>query len=172
MCRYLLLDALRHGPKHGYEIIKWLEEQTYGRYAPSAGTVYPTLQLLEDQGLLLAERTDEKSVYRLTETGETELQSHADFIQEFWERYGHPMPPAPTLLASEFVYEELQNLQSTVEKGVRVLTQQADQQSLLSLRQVLERSKNEIRDLLTHGSASQPRSTGTHDAPVNARALA
>src|SRR6266567_4853360 len=77
MLRYLLLDSLRHSPKHGYEIIKWLEEQTHGRYAPSAGTVYPTLQLLEDQGLLLAERADEKSVYRLTETGEAELQTHA-----------------------------------------------------------------------------------------------
>ncbi|MBO0794247.1 MAG: class I SAM-dependent methyltransferase, partial [Ktedonobacteraceae bacterium] len=171
MLRYLLLDALRHGPKHGYEMIKWIEEQTYGRYAPSPGTVYPTLQLLEDQGLLLAERADEKSVYHLTETGEAELQTQADFIQDFWERYGHPEPPASTLLASDFVHEELQNLQSTVEKGVRVLTQQADQQSLLRLRQVLEHSKNEIRGLLTHGSASQQRGAGTPDTPVNAREL-
>ncbi|MBV9709907.1 MAG: helix-turn-helix transcriptional regulator, partial [Ktedonobacteraceae bacterium] len=171
MLRYLLLDALRHGPKHGYEMIKWLEEQTYGRYAPSAGTVYPTLQLLEDQGLILAERTEEKSVYRLTEMGEAELQAHADFTKEFWERYGHPVPPPPTLLSIEFVYEELQSLQRTVEKGVHMLTQQVDQQSLLSLRKALERSKNEIRDLLAGGSAPQQMSSGSYDSPVDAREL-
>src|SRR5262245_37807364 len=47
--RYLILDALVDGPKHGYEVIKRLEERTEGEYAPSPGTVYPTLQLLEDQ---------------------------------------------------------------------------------------------------------------------------
>jgi len=171
MLRYLLLDALHHGPKHGYEMIKWLEEQTHGRYAPSAGTVYPTLQLLEDQGLIQAERTEDKSVYRLTETGEAELQTQADFTQAFWERYGHPVPPPSTLLASEFVYEEFQDLQRTLEKGVSVLSQRADQQSLRSLRQVLERSKNEIRDLLVGGSAREQMSPGTHDPQVDPREL-
>jgi DNA-binding PadR family transcriptional regulator len=168
MLRYLLLDALHHGPKLGYEIIKWLEEQTHGRYVPSAGTVYPTLQLLEDQGLILAKKADKKDVYRLTETGEAELQTQTDFTQEFWERYGHPVPPPTTLLAIDFVYEELQDLQRTVEKGVNVLT---DQQSLLLLRQTLEHSKNEIRDLLIRNSAPQQMSTGSHSTQVNAREL-
>jgi caffeoyl-CoA O-methyltransferase len=152
MLRYLLLDALRHGPKHGYEIIKWLEEQTYGRYAPSPGTVYPTLQLLEDQGLILAQRTDEKSTYRLSESGEKELEAHTNFTQEFWERNGHPIPPPAMQLETEFVYEDLQDLQRTVEKGVRMTK---DQQSLLPLRQALERCKNEIRGLLTGSTVPQ-----------------
>ena len=172
MLRYLLLDALRDGPKHGYEMIKWLEEQTYGRYAPSAGIVYPTLQLLEDQGLILAERAEDKSVYRLTETGAAELQSHADFTQEFWGRYGQPVPIPSTVLASEFVYEELENLQRTVDTGLRVLRREANEQRVLSLRLVLERSKNEIRDLLAGGSAQASMSAGTYDVEVvNARAL-
>lgn len=171
MLRYILLDALRSGPKHGYEVIKWLEEQTYGRYSPSAGTVYPTLQLLEDQGLILAERAEEKSVYRLTEKGEAELQTQADFIQEFWGRYGRPVPPPSLLLAVEFVYEELEELQRTLEKGVRVLTQQADPQGLLPLRRALERSKNEIRDLLAGGSAPQQTSGGPHDPQISPREL-
>ena len=173
MLRYLLLDALQHGPKLGYEIIKWLEDQTYGRYAPSAGIVYPTLQLLEDQGFILAERKDEKSIYRLTETGETELQTRADFIQEFWARYGHPVPPPATRLEIEFVQEELQELQRIVEKGVRVLTQDTDQQHLLALRQSLERSKNEIRNLLARSAAPQQVNTGgSQDSPLpNAREI-
>lgn len=152
MLRYLLLDALRHGPKHGYEMIKWLEEQTYGRYAPSPGTVYPTLQLLEDQGLIVAQRTDEKSIYHLSESGEKELESQADFTREFWERNGHPIPSPAMQLETEFVYEDLQDLQRTVERGVRMTK---DQQNLLRLRQVLERCKNEIRGLLTGDSVPQ-----------------
>ena len=54
--RYLILDALADGPKHGYEVIKRLEERTHGEYIPSPGTVYPTLQLLGDQGLVRAAR--------------------------------------------------------------------------------------------------------------------
>jgi caffeoyl-CoA O-methyltransferase len=162
MLRYLLLDALRDGPKHGYEMIKWLEEQTYGRYAPSPGTVYPTLQLLEDQGLILAQRTDEKSIYQLSESGQKELETHADFTQEFWQRNGRPIPPPAMQLEAEFVYEDLQDLQRTVEKGVSTLK---DQQSLLALRQVLERSKNEIRGLLTGGTVPQQPHPGRPQRP-------
>lgn len=170
MLRYLLLDALHHGPKHGYEIIKWLEEKTYGRYAPSPGTVYPTLQMLEDQGLILAQRTDEKSIYRLSESGEQELQTHADFTREFWERNGHPVPPPAMQLETEFVYEDLQDLQRTVERGVHMMK---DQQSLLSLRQVLERSKNEIRGLLTSDTVPQQPRPGKpqHGSQHTAREL-
>jgi caffeoyl-CoA O-methyltransferase len=171
MLRYLLLAALQDSPKHGYEVIRWLEEQTYGRYTPSAGTVYPTLQLLEDQGLIVAERTGERSVYRLNEVGEVELQTRADFLREFWEQYGNPVPAATTLLASEFVQEELKDLQHTVETGMRVLTQRSGQGDLLPLRQALERSKNEIRDLLTQESVPQPMSIGTPNNVTNAREL-
>jgi caffeoyl-CoA O-methyltransferase len=157
MLRYLLLDALSHGPKHGYEMIKWLEEQTYGRYAPSPGIVYPTLQLLEDQGLILAQQTDEKSVYHLSESGKKELEAHADFTQQFWERNGHPIPTPSMQLETEFVYEDLRDLQRTVEKGVHLTK---DQQSLLSLRQALERCKNEIRGLLTSETVPQQPSPG------------
>jgi caffeoyl-CoA O-methyltransferase len=171
MLRYLLLDALHHGPKHGYEIIKWLEEQTHGRYAPSAGTVYPTLQLLSDQGLILSEQSTDKSVYRLTEAGEAELQTQANFVQAFWERYGHPVSQPSVRLAIEFLHEELQELHHTVETGVRVLAAQADQTTLRSVRQVLERSKNEIRDLLAgHPTDGRP---GNHaqSTPTQAREL-
>jgi caffeoyl-CoA O-methyltransferase len=153
MLRYLLLDALRDGPKHGYEMIKWLEEKTYGRYAPSPGTVYPTLQLLEDQGLITAERTAEKSIYHLSESGVKELETQADFTQEFWKRNGQPVPPPAVQLEAEFVYEDLRDLQRTVEKGVLITK---DQQSLLQLRQVLERCKNEVRALLTSSTVPEP----------------
>ena len=51
------------GPKHGYEIIKSLESRSGGQYAPSPGTVYPTLQFLEEAGLIRAEQQNERKVY-------------------------------------------------------------------------------------------------------------
>src|SRR5687768_16238351 len=56
--RLIILRLLKEKPRHGYEIIKALEERMWGCYTPSAGTVYPTLQLLEDQDYVRAVETD------------------------------------------------------------------------------------------------------------------
>lgn len=67
--RFALLSALVDEPAHGYEIIRRLEERSGGVWRPSAGSVYPTLQLLEEEGLLASEEADGKRVYRLTDSG-------------------------------------------------------------------------------------------------------
>jgi DNA-binding PadR family transcriptional regulator len=73
--RLYLLALLNEGPRHGYEVIQDLEQRFNGLYSPSAGTVYPRLAKLEEEGLV--ERTDEgrKSVYRITEAGREEVRS-------------------------------------------------------------------------------------------------
>ncbi len=67
--RGLLLAALLDGPGHGYELMRRLEEQAGGRWRPSPGSVYPLLQLLEDEGLVRGTDQDGRRVYELTETG-------------------------------------------------------------------------------------------------------
>ena len=67
--RGLLLAALLEGPAHGYELMRRLEEQAGGRWRPSPGSVYPLLQLLEDEGLVQGTEQDGRRVYELTETG-------------------------------------------------------------------------------------------------------
>jgi DNA-binding PadR family transcriptional regulator len=84
--KYVILRLLREKPRHGYEIIKALEEKTGGCYSPSAGTVYPTLQLLEDQGLVRIVETDGKKVYHVTAEGERFLDEHKTTIDEIAER--------------------------------------------------------------------------------------
>jgi DNA-binding PadR family transcriptional regulator len=54
---------------HGYEVIQELESRTDGRWRPSAGSVYPTLQLLEDEGLVTSEEVDGRRTYSLTDAG-------------------------------------------------------------------------------------------------------
>ena len=67
--KYLILDLLRDKPRHGYEIIRELEGKSHGFYSPSPGTVYPTLQYLEDMGYVTAKEQDGKRVYTITEAG-------------------------------------------------------------------------------------------------------
>src|ERR1019366_6297004 len=71
--RLYLLALLNEGPRHGYEVIRALEERFNGLYSPSAGTVYPRLAKLEEEGLV--ERTDEgrKATYRITDAGRSEV---------------------------------------------------------------------------------------------------
>ena len=67
--RGLLLAALLDGPAHGYELMRRLETQAAGRWRPSPGSVYPLLQLLEDEGLLRGSDEEGRRVYELTEAG-------------------------------------------------------------------------------------------------------
>jgi Predicted transcriptional regulators len=71
--RLYLLALLNEGPRHGYEIIQSLEERFNGLYSPSAGTVYPRLAKLEEEGLV--ERTEDgrKATYRITDAGRSEV---------------------------------------------------------------------------------------------------
>jgi DNA-binding PadR family transcriptional regulator len=67
--RPLIVAALLTKPMHGYEVIQALETQSGGRWRPSAGSVYPTLQLLADEGLVTSEEVDGRRTYTLTDAG-------------------------------------------------------------------------------------------------------
>src|SRR6478672_10560969 len=67
--RAAVLALLAERPMHGYEMIKEIEERTDGAWTPSAGSIYPTLQMLEDEGLIRGEESDGKRRFTLTEEG-------------------------------------------------------------------------------------------------------
>ena len=69
--RAAILALLSERPMHGYEMIKELEERTAGAWVPSAGSIYPTLQLLEDEGLVTGDETEGKRRFTLTGAGST-----------------------------------------------------------------------------------------------------
>ncbi|MEO8830060.1 PadR family transcriptional regulator [Lapillicoccus sp.] len=73
--RLYVLTLLDDGPRHGYEVIQDLESRFNGLYSPSAGTVYPRLAKLEEEGLV--ERSDEgrKATYRITDAGRAEVRA-------------------------------------------------------------------------------------------------
>ena len=78
--RLYLLLLLDDEPRHGYELIRLLEDRFMGMYTPSAGTIYPRLAALEDDGLVEHEVVDGRKVYRLTAAGQAELAERRDEV--------------------------------------------------------------------------------------------
>jgi hypothetical protein len=70
--RAAVLALLAERPMHGYQIIREIEERSGGSWKPSAGSVYPTLQLLADEGVISAEESNGRKIYSLTEAGREE----------------------------------------------------------------------------------------------------
>jgi DNA-binding PadR family transcriptional regulator len=85
--RYVVLRLLEEKPRHGYEIIKALEERFGGAYAPSPGTVYPTLQLLEDLGYArVVPGAEGKKVYEITDEGRKHLAENRQTVDTIFDR--------------------------------------------------------------------------------------
>ena len=76
--RAAVLALLAERPMHGYQIISEIAERSGGAWKPSAGSVYPTLQLLADEGLISAEESSGRKTYSLTEAGRAEAEASAD----------------------------------------------------------------------------------------------
>jgi DNA-binding PadR family transcriptional regulator len=84
--KYVILKLLKDKPRHGYEVMKELEDQMRGCYSPSPGTVYPTLQWLEDEGLVTSKDVEGKKVYEITDAGRKFLDEHRDVVDDIFER--------------------------------------------------------------------------------------
>jgi DNA-binding PadR family transcriptional regulator len=76
--RLYLLSLLAESPKHGYELIQSLSDRFGGTYTPSAGTVYPRLAKLEDEGLVTKQSDGRKTTYAITDAGRAELAARQD----------------------------------------------------------------------------------------------
>jgi DNA-binding PadR family transcriptional regulator len=85
--KFVILSLLEDKPRHGYDIIKAIEEKSGGMYSPSAGTIYPTLTLLEEMGFASA-TTDEsgKKVYSITDAGRAHLAEHRGTLEDIFSR--------------------------------------------------------------------------------------
>lgn len=91
--RQIVLNLLSDESMHGYDIINKLEEQSHGYWRPSPGSIYPTLQMLEDEGLIKSTEKSGKKVYSLTDSGKKEIADLGKFKMPWeakekdWESY-------------------------------------------------------------------------------------
>jgi DNA-binding PadR family transcriptional regulator len=139
--RWLTLDLIAAQPRHGYEIIKAIEDALSGHYTPSPGVIYPTLTLLEETGLIAGEAQGSKKLYRLTDEGRKEVETHAADIraarsrlQEAKTRFGGS--PAPEL------FRALHNLHAALQ--VRLGKGELSVDALGAVTAALDRAAAEI----------------------------
>ena len=80
--KYVILNLLKDKPSHGYEIIRALEDLFHGFYTPSAGSVYPTLQMLNDMGYVDSSEQDGKKIYTITDEGRKFLKEQQEVVDK------------------------------------------------------------------------------------------
>jgi DNA-binding PadR family transcriptional regulator len=140
--RYVVLRLLEEKPRHGYEIIKALEERFGGAYAPSPGAVYPTLQLLEDLGYARIVSGEEgKKVYEITDAGRAHLAENQATVDSIFDRIGK--------LVGHFLDEPMAEVHSAfrhVGKATygRATGAMHDQELLKRIAEILRRAAGEI----------------------------
>lgn len=155
--RFVLLDALRDSPKHGYEIIRALEERSSGQYVPSPGMVYPTMQFLEEMGLVASDQGGERRVFRLTDAGRAELEAHSAQVEAFWNQVSGPAFPAGFQSEIQFLREELDHLRQTVRGGIHPALAREDLATIKAVRQGIERCRNEVREIIASAESAKPK---------------
>lgn len=80
--RLYLLKLLDEAPRHGYEVIRLLQDRFMGVYAPSPGTIYPRLARLEEEGLLAHDEVNGRKIYRITDKGREEINRRFDELED------------------------------------------------------------------------------------------
>jgi DNA-binding PadR family transcriptional regulator len=139
--RWLVLDLIATQPRHGYEIIKEIEEMLNGQYAPSPGIIYPTLTFLEETGLIAGETQGSKKLYSITDEGRTALAENEESMQAVRSRIEASRmrsgnPPAPELMRA------MENLRGAIR--VRLGKGELTPESLATITAAIDRAAGEI----------------------------
>jgi DNA-binding PadR family transcriptional regulator len=145
--KYLLLTLLAERPRHGYDLIKELETRNAGFYRPSAGSIYPTLQMLEEGGFLTSEMVEGKRVYTITEAGKKLLSeregqergagSRSDSRASARERWNR--------------LAELRKVAVELGGAVMQVARHGDSARVDKVEEILDRARREIYAILSEG---------------------
>jgi len=153
--KYALLELLQERPMHGYEMMKALEEKSGGFYVPSAGSIYPTLQMLEDRGLVTAAEAEGKKVYSITDAGRAVLAERHKEEEEF-------TPPWARAFGQRGRWNapEMQALRSEAMEVARLFaiagrTAINNPEQVTRLRGLLERTRKDLSDMIYGTSPKQ-----------------
>ena len=139
--KFILLELLSERPQHGYELMKELENRRGGFRRPSPGSVYPTLQMLEESGCLSSEQIEGKRVYTITNQGRQLLNEHkqqvdSEQIDDGW------MASEPTELI------ELRQTLTELNDAVTQMARSGHLEQANQVRNLLIQVKREIYQLL------------------------
>ena len=142
--KYVILDLIRERSSYGYEIIHALEERFGGLYTPSAGTIYPTLQMLEETGYVTSTQVEGRRVFTITPAGNKFLEEQKSQVADvharmsgWWDRRS----------SSEEMHEVLDMLHD-LRRLLKQRRKKMDPAKIPQLRAVIQRAYQEIESLL------------------------
>jgi len=141
--KYVILELIKEKPRHGYEIIRTLEERAHGFYAPSPGAVYPTLQMLEEMGYVTSAQQDGKKLYTITDEGRRFLDERKDLAEDIEDHF-----------RLHWRVESVKELGETMREFARFgqvfgrRMRHADAEKVKRVREVISRSIKEIEAIL------------------------
>ena len=145
--KFILLELIKEQPRHGYELIKVLEERYGGFYRPSPGTIYPTLQLLEDEGNLTSETVDGKRTYKITAAGEKLLEEQT---QNFGgERGGMRGAESNWEMRSDLRHTAMALLESLMQAG-----RYGSPEQVKAIQELLNKTNQGVHQILAGGTTS------------------
>lgn len=153
--KYVILRLLRTKPMHGYEIMQALEEESCGLYSPSAGTVYPALQMLQDQGYVVSEEREGKRVYSITEDGRAFLERHSDRLED---AMGRVSEFAERITGSEMAELTRSFVRLATVSWEEAFRRMGDPARLAEWKAIIERATREMRG----GSRSHSEGEASH----------
>ena len=141
--KYIILDLLKDKPRHGYDIIRELEEQSYGFYKPSPGVIYPTLQMLEEMGYASSNEQEGKRIYSITEEGLKFLTDQSNIADGVRRQLKHKWS-FKNIGRMVMVMKEYHALEDLLGSGFRSL----DADKAEQIRQILSQAYQEIESVL------------------------
>jgi len=158
--KYMILELLRDRPMHGYEVMRALEETSRGAYTASPGSVYPTLQALEDEGHVASEEKDGRRVYTITDQGLEFLDSNQDRVEQILLRVGdfaRRFSGAPmTDVTKSFVRLAHASFEQTIRRV-------GDEDSLEMVREILEKAATEIENVGREDKSTRTSGSGAEE---------
>ena len=136
--KYIILQCIKDKPSYGYEIIRALRERFFSFYVPSPGSVYPTLQMLEETGYASASEKEGKRVYAITEEGRKFLNSQKEFgVRMRCQDQGWNPEKMDNIVETRRQFEKLTRL-------LREKARTADTEKLGRIRKALSNAYEEI----------------------------
>ena len=142
--KYVILDLLKEKPSHGYEIIRAMEESFHGFYSPSAGSVYPTLQMINDMGYTSSSEHDGKKIYTISEEGKRFLDKHRQDINRIRIQMKEWRSPYKNHDAFVETMSEIRYLGRTIGRNAKNL----DSKKLLQIRKIISGAQDDINNII------------------------
>lgn len=144
--RLYLLKLLDESPRHGYDVIRELEDRFLGMYAPSAGTVYPRLARLEAEGLVTHADAAGRKVYRITDAGRAELRAREDELDDLEAEIAGSVRDLATEIRTD-VRGSVRDLRAELKAAAKDIRRQTRAET----REQVRTARSELAELATLG---------------------